>query len=78
MGEQGAGPAKVCRYECPLCGKRGQTLSRTADPHGETVTELRSHVRMTDDEVHGPTNSLPDDGSLADPAAHVAVEEPAD
>jgi hypothetical protein len=78
MAQQGGAAAKVCRYECPLCGKRGEKLSTHADARTRTANELCNHVRMTEDEAHGPGDSLPDENTLGDPLAHVEVEVLAD
>ena len=48
------------RWTCPFCGtSRSNPAGEEAD-EGNAVTALRSHVRASDGDGHGPSSAYPD------------------
>lgn len=55
--------------ECPICGKSMTALSETNKPKNVGINQLRTHIRSTTGEGHGPSGTIP---------AHVTEELLAD
>ena len=48
------------RWTCPVCGETGSGLTPPERGLAYSTNNLRSHVRTTDDEAHGPTTAYPE------------------
>ena len=67
------------RWHCPVCGATKTSFSTPGrDTVEEAANNLRSHLRTTDGEGHGPPGTVPSGFDAADLAEYVTVFELAD
>ncbi len=69
-----AGPVGI-KSCCPICGESMTALTETTKPENVGVNQLRTHIRSTTGDGHGPHGTVPDDISLEALAKYVEVSE---
>ena len=63
----------VYRWECPLCAASNVGFVGHTDPHCSAIGALRSHIRVTGGDGHGPKNGVPPCVTTETLREHVAI-----
>lgn len=69
--ETDAPGGKVCRWTCPFCGESRTSLVAGGGRREGAMNSLRTHIRATDGNGHGPKHQYPMDPDSLALAEHV-------
>lgn len=62
-------------WTCPICGESNVKFIERGRDGSPAVNDLLGHLKMIDDEQHGPYRELPDIGDVGPLEAYVETAE---